>query len=121
VLRRRLVAVLGGSAALGDHLAANPADWRLLTGPPGLPDLLRVVGADPADPPTGTRGSPAGGAGEEVVADLRLAYRRHLLVLAARDLRSASTRSARLGRAADRTVGWLAVSGGAATGCRGAR
>ncbi len=34
----------------------NPADWRLLTGPPGLPDLLRVVGADPADPPTGTRG-----------------------------------------------------------------
>ena len=25
---RRLVAVLGASAALGDHLAANPADWR---------------------------------------------------------------------------------------------
>ena len=86
VLRRRLVAVLGASAALGDHLAANPADWRLLTGPPGLPDLLRVVGADPADPPTGTRGSPAAGTGEDVVADLRLAYRRHLLVLAARDL-----------------------------------
>ena len=45
-----------------------------------------MVGADPADPPTGTRGSPAVGTGEEVVADLRQAYRRHLLVLAARDL-----------------------------------
>jgi len=60
VLRRRLVAVLGASAALGDHLATHPADWRLLTGAPALPDLLRVVGADPADPPTGTRGSAAG-------------------------------------------------------------
>ena len=79
VLRRRLVAVLGACAALGDHLAANPADWRLLTGPPGLPDLLRAVGADPADPPTGTRGAPAGGTGEDVVAALRTAYRRHLL------------------------------------------
>jgi glutamate-ammonia-ligase adenylyltransferase len=86
VLRRRLVAVLGASAALGDHLAAHPADWRLLTGPPGLPDLLRVVGADPADPPTGTRGVPARGTDEDVIAELRLAYRRHLLVLAARDL-----------------------------------
>jgi len=86
VLRRRLVAVLGASAALGDHLAANPADWRLLTGAPELPDLLAVVGADPADPPTGTGGTPARRAGEDVVADLRLAYRRHLLVLAARDL-----------------------------------
>ena len=40
---------------------------------------------------------PAGGTGEDVVADLRLAYRRHLLVLAARTwpARSASTRSAR--------------------------
>jgi glutamate-ammonia-ligase adenylyltransferase len=86
VLRRRLVAVLGASAALGDHLAANPADWRLLTGSPGLPDLLRAVGADPADPPTGSRGTPARGTGQGVVAELRLAYRRHLLVLAARDL-----------------------------------
>ncbi len=86
VLRRRLVAVLGASTALGDHLAAHPADWRLLTGPPGLPDLLRAVGADPADPPAGTRGTPARGAGQDVVTDLRLAYRRHLLLLAARDL-----------------------------------
>ena len=86
VLRRRLVAVLGASAALGDHLAAHRSDWRLLTDPPDLPDLLHAVGADPADPPTGTGGTPARGAGEDVVADLRLAYRRQLLALAARDL-----------------------------------
>jgi glutamate-ammonia-ligase adenylyltransferase len=88
VLRRRLVAVLGASATLGEHLAAHPGDWRLLTDPsgPGLPDLLRAVGADPGDPPTGTSGTPARGTGDDVLADLRLAYRRHLLVLAARDL-----------------------------------
>ncbi|HEV7654354.1 MAG TPA: bifunctional [glutamine synthetase] adenylyltransferase/[glutamine synthetase]-adenylyl-L-tyrosine phosphorylase [Mycobacteriales bacterium] len=86
VLRRRLVAVLGASSALGDHLAAYPQDWQLLTGTPQLPDLLAVVGADPADPPTGTAGTPARGNGDDVVTDLRVAYRRHLLVLAARDL-----------------------------------
>ena len=86
VLRRRLLAVLGASAALGDHLVAYPADWRLLTGTPVLPDLLAAVGADPAHPPTGTAGTPARGTGDEVVTDLRVAYRRHLLVLAARDL-----------------------------------
>ena len=85
-LRRRLVAVLGASSALGDHLGAHPADWRLLTGTADLPDLLSVVGADPADPPTGTAGTAARGNDDEVVADLRVAYRRHLLVLAARDL-----------------------------------
>ena len=85
-LRRRLVAVLGASAALGDHLAAHPADWRLLAGPAELPDLLAVVGADPADPPTGSAGTPARGAGDDVVTELRTAYRRHLLHLAARDL-----------------------------------
>ena len=107
VLRRRLVAVLGASAAFGDHLAANPADWRLLTGSPALPDLLRVVGADPADPPTGTRGTPAGGTGEDVVAELRLAYRRHLLVLAACDLAGeigVDAVGATLAELADRTL-----------------
>jgi glutamate-ammonia-ligase adenylyltransferase len=107
LLRRRLVAVLGGSAALGDHLAANPDDWRLLAGAPELPDLLRVVGADPADPPTGTRGTAARGAGDDVVEDLRLAYRRHLLVLAARDLAGeigVDEAGATLATLADRTL-----------------
>uniref|UniRef100_UPI0038B67AD1 bifunctional [glutamine synthetase] adenylyltransferase/[glutamine synthetase]-adenylyl-L-tyrosine phosphorylase n=1 Tax=Plantactinospora sonchi TaxID=1544735 RepID=UPI0038B67AD1 len=37
-LRRRLFAVLGASSALGDHLAANPEQWRVLcTGADGLP------------------------------------------------------------------------------------
>jgi len=48
--------------------------------------LLTAVGADPADPPTGTGGSAARGRGEDVVTALRVAYRRRLLVLAALDL-----------------------------------
>jgi glutamate-ammonia-ligase adenylyltransferase len=93
VLRFRLVSVLGASSALGDHLAANPADWRLLDDEPHLSTvdshwsaLLCAVGADPADPPTGTGGTPARGTGPDVVTALRTAYRRRLLVLAARDL-----------------------------------
>ncbi|HYT10185.1 MAG TPA: bifunctional [glutamine synthetase] adenylyltransferase/[glutamine synthetase]-adenylyl-L-tyrosine phosphorylase, partial [Mycobacteriales bacterium] len=85
-LRSRLLGVLGASSALGDHLVAHPGDWRLLDEPgPAVGDLLGAVGADPADPPTGTDGTPARG-GEDAVADLRTAYRRHLLVLAAHDL-----------------------------------
>jgi glutamate-ammonia-ligase adenylyltransferase len=57
-------------AAAGGHAAA----------------LLAAVGADPADPPTGTAGSRARGGGQEVVGALRVAYRRRLLVLAALDL-----------------------------------
>ena len=58
-LRTRLTAVLGASAALSDHLARHPADWRVLSGPdaarePGPGELraalLASVGADPADP-----------------------------------------------------------------------
>ena len=36
-LRDRLVTVLGVSAALGDHLARQPGDWRLLAGRPPWP------------------------------------------------------------------------------------
>ena len=67
LLRRRLCAVLGASAALGDHLSRHPEDWRLLgshTGARSLPALGR-----PAD-----------------LDALRLAYRRGLLAIAARDL-----------------------------------
>ncbi len=96
-LRGRLVAVLGASATLGDHLVAHPADWRRLDdqwdgrpagrGPegqdgPGLrAALLAAVGADPADAQP-----QAGSGGPVAVAALRLAYRRCLLTLAARDL-----------------------------------
>jgi len=95
-LRRRLCALLGASSALGDHLIAHPQDWKLLTsdGLAATPQtateitthFLDLIGADPDDPPTGTGGSAARIPRPEAVAQLRLAYRRGLLMLATRDL-----------------------------------
>ncbi len=95
-LRTRLLRVVGASAALADHLAVHPDQWRVLVDDAvttvrpsahGLrSQLLEAVGADPASPPDGTGGAAARGAGPEVVAALRTAYRRCVLVLAARDL-----------------------------------
>nr|WP_157407446.1 bifunctional [glutamine synthetase] adenylyltransferase/[glutamine synthetase]-adenylyl-L-tyrosine phosphorylase [Actinomadura atramentaria] len=108
--RERLVAVLGVSDALADHLARHPGHWEVLRdgalpAPPGpgaaLPDgedvepsrelraaalraaLLRAVGADPADP------EPVAAADDALVA-LRAEYRRHLLALAGLDLTGAA-------------------------------
>ncbi|GAC1325970.1 MAG: bifunctional [glutamine synthetase] adenylyltransferase/[glutamine synthetase]-adenylyl-L-tyrosine phosphorylase [Mycobacteriales bacterium] len=95
-VRRRLVGVLGASAALGDHLVRHPADWETLRDDvlaPSRPSalglqrtLLSAVGADPADPPWGSGGARAAGTGDDVLSSLRAAYRRCLLRLAARDL-----------------------------------
>ena len=96
-LRRRLLAVLGTSDALGGHLVAHPAHWRVLADDDvasvrpsrlGLEwQLLDAVGAPTRNAaPTGTDGPRAAGTGPEVVAALRTAYRRCLLGLAARDL-----------------------------------
>jgi [glutamine synthetase] adenylyltransferase / [glutamine synthetase]-adenylyl-L-tyrosine phosphorylase len=104
-LRGRLAAVLGASVALGDHLARHPGHWRVLAGADDLPapaagqvraELLAAVGARPGDPEpvAGAAGGSAGagdaagpgGAGSDAVAALRVAYRRRLLALAARDL-----------------------------------
>ncbi|MGF7234763.1 MAG: bifunctional [glutamine synthetase] adenylyltransferase/[glutamine synthetase]-adenylyl-L-tyrosine phosphorylase [Frankia sp.] len=89
--RRRIAAVLGASAALGEHLVRHPADWHLLADdlatadPPSATSvrarLLDAVGALP-----GAVEPHASGAGPDVLDALRLAYRRELLVLAARDL-----------------------------------
>jgi glutamate-ammonia-ligase adenylyltransferase len=96
-LRARLIAVLGASLALGDHLARHPGDWRALAGPQeGQPAaaelraaLLTAVGADPdAAAPSA---DPARLAGQDPVTALRPAYRRALLQLAARDLTGAAT------------------------------
>jgi [glutamine synthetase] adenylyltransferase / [glutamine synthetase]-adenylyl-L-tyrosine phosphorylase len=79
--RERLLAVLGASAALGGHLARHPEDWRVLHGPHALQrptsdeirgELLTAAEDQPGDPTA-----------------LRMAYRRRLLHLAARDLTGA--------------------------------
>ncbi|GHH74608.1 glutamate-ammonia-ligase adenylyltransferase [Streptomyces sulfonofaciens] len=73
-LRDRLIGVLGASEALGDHLARHPGDWQALVTyeqedlHPGVAEFERgLAGAD--DPVT-----------------LRVAYRRCLLSIAARDV-----------------------------------
>ncbi|MDX6325942.1 MAG: [glutamine synthetase] adenylyltransferase / [glutamine synthetase]-adenylyl-L-tyrosine [Nocardioidaceae bacterium] len=87
----RLLSVLGGSAALGDHLIRHPTQWEQLTDPtmgstrpPAYlvrAALLRAVGADPeAEAPVATcDDGPA-------LDALRVEYRRLLLRLASRDL-----------------------------------
>ncbi len=72
-LRRRLLAVLGASSALGDHLVANPDQWPVLrTEPDGLA-------------PTADGRLDLSGDGNPV-AVLRRAYRLALLRVAAADL-----------------------------------
>jgi [glutamine synthetase] adenylyltransferase / [glutamine synthetase]-adenylyl-L-tyrosine phosphorylase len=88
-LRHRLVSVLGASAALGQHLVRHPRQWRDLAvkdiapaSPEALRnDLLRAVGAEPTSKePTADADSIA------AIDSLKVAYRRHLVNLAARDL-----------------------------------
>src|SRR6266851_1534174 len=95
-LRERLVSVLGTSAALGDHLARHPDDWRALSGPdplarPAAGDLrtamLTAVGALPGDP--APVADPGRADSPDPATALRAAYRRCLLHLAARDLTGA--------------------------------
>ncbi len=101
-LRSRLTAVLGASAALGDHLARHPEDWQVLSGPDALrspgaaelrADLLMAVGAKPGDPEpvAGPAGAQDGDPPTAPVISLAAAYRRRLLHLAARDLTGAVT------------------------------
>ena len=96
-LRQRLFSVIGTSIALGDHLVAYPEDWYVLADDDvtsvrpsllGLQwQLLDAVGAVPGSPlPWGSGGARARGAGSDVLASLRHAYRRCLVALAARDL-----------------------------------
>ncbi|MFZ3469867.1 bifunctional [glutamine synthetase] adenylyltransferase/[glutamine synthetase]-adenylyl-L-tyrosine phosphorylase [Streptomyces sp. 4.24] len=73
-LRDRLLGVLGASEALGDHLARHHQDWRALVTyeaadlHPGLPEFENGL------------------AGAHNPVDLRVAYRRCLLSIAARDV-----------------------------------
>ncbi len=103
LLRRRLFAVLGASQALADHLVRVPESWRLLVpvgdvrpSAAGLRrSMLLAIGADPDDP------HPAAGADHEATDLLRLAYRNHLLGLAARDVGAGADVSDVAGELAD--------------------
>ena len=101
VLRSRLLAVLGASSGLAEHLAAHPGDWTVLDAegdgfargsdrpsPEYLRrDMLTAVGADPDDPPWGVKlGKGAPDASPKRIAALRAAYRRAILSVAGRDL-----------------------------------
>ncbi|GAA4356801.1 bifunctional [glutamine synthetase] adenylyltransferase/[glutamine synthetase]-adenylyl-L-tyrosine phosphorylase [Angustibacter luteus] len=86
-VRDRLIAVLGSSAALGDHLARHPSHWPALTADQPAAEeelrsaLLLAVGADPTSPePVAAEG------GRPAYDRLRIAYRRRLLAVAGRDL-----------------------------------
>ncbi|MCP2262361.1 glutamate-ammonia-ligase adenylyltransferase [Streptoalloteichus tenebrarius] len=90
-LRGRLLAVLGSSTALTDHLVVRPEEWRRLVGEASPTDvghftaaLLAAVGAEE------TTGRPgvvrARSRGQEAVRALRGAYRGLLLGIAAADL-----------------------------------
>jgi len=95
-LRGRLIALLGSSTALSDHLVVHPDRWHRLGGPPHIlgPDLaactaalLTAVGADPEAPAAGSSGGGrAALTGAEAVAALGTAYRDEVLTLAAADL-----------------------------------
>ena len=97
-LRARLLAVLGSSTALGDHLVAEPGRWRRLTRSAGeiggrgwtrrtRDALLSAVGADSLAPPPGKLdGARATLTGTDAQRALRAGYRDLLLDLAAADL-----------------------------------
>ncbi|MCL3860697.1 bifunctional [glutamine synthetase] adenylyltransferase/[glutamine synthetase]-adenylyl-L-tyrosine phosphorylase [Actinotalea sp. K2] len=90
LLRTRLLAVLGASSALADHLARHPGDLAALEEPTAVgadsravrAELLAAVGADPQASPVATV------TGSQGVDALRRAYRRRLLRIAAADLTS---------------------------------
>jgi glutamate-ammonia-ligase adenylyltransferase len=80
-VRHRLFAVLGASAALGEHLVRHPDHWQVLA--PADTALLRptrlALDTELAD-------AVQGGTGTDALDRLRIGYRRRLLGLAARDL-----------------------------------
>jgi [glutamine synthetase] adenylyltransferase / [glutamine synthetase]-adenylyl-L-tyrosine phosphorylase len=100
-LRGRLLAMLGSSTVLGDHLVAHPDHWRLLASdrvmdpedPPTLEDRARALLAAvecPTDPGLPPAGAPGGAratvTGPAAVTALRIAYRDALMDIAAVDL-----------------------------------
>ena len=79
--RRRLLAVLGGSAALGDILVRRPGQWRVLAD-----DGLATSRPTRAAMGQQLIEAVAASTGRESYDALRVGYQRFLLTLAARDL-----------------------------------
>jgi [glutamine synthetase] adenylyltransferase / [glutamine synthetase]-adenylyl-L-tyrosine phosphorylase len=93
-LRRRLLSVLGVSAALGEHVTRHPHDWRL-------------AGREPLPPTSVVEAVTAKDNAGSGVDQLRVAYRRVLLAIAADDLdglTSMEQTAARLSDLADATL-----------------
>ncbi|HVB45243.1 MAG TPA: bifunctional [glutamine synthetase] adenylyltransferase/[glutamine synthetase]-adenylyl-L-tyrosine phosphorylase [Streptosporangiaceae bacterium] len=108
-LLARLVAVLGASTALAEHLRRHDDDWQLLRGPevetaPSAVELNAELLA----------AVEAAGAGNPV-QDLRVAYRRRLLRLAARDLTGLVTIDEVMAELADLTAAALQAALAVAT------
>ncbi|MGN6472057.1 MAG: bifunctional [glutamine synthetase] adenylyltransferase/[glutamine synthetase]-adenylyl-L-tyrosine phosphorylase, partial [Mycobacteriales bacterium] len=79
--RRRLLAVLGASAALGDWLVRHPQEWRQLTDDDAAAARPTRFGLQAA-----LKREVDGRTGREAYDALRVGYRKALLGLAARDL-----------------------------------
>ncbi|WP_405116811.1 bifunctional [glutamine synthetase] adenylyltransferase/[glutamine synthetase]-adenylyl-L-tyrosine phosphorylase [Micromonospora sp. NBC_01405] len=100
-LRRRLIAVLGASSALGDHLVANAGQWPVLATDP---DGLAPAAEGRLDLTAAARVT----ASAQPIAVLRQAYRLALLRIAAADLtggRALEQTMAALSALADATLG----------------
>ncbi|MGI8533006.1 MAG: bifunctional [glutamine synthetase] adenylyltransferase/[glutamine synthetase]-adenylyl-L-tyrosine phosphorylase [Geodermatophilaceae bacterium] len=112
--RERLLAVLGASRALGDHLVAHPQQWRRLAegrravsrpSPLGLVEALCAsVGVRPDTGPQGRAAS------DDDVRALRAAYREALLDLTGRDLTGSAATEDAAGELADLAAATLTVA-----------
>ncbi|MCW2657416.1 MAG: (Glutamate--ammonia-ligase) adenylyltransferase [Jatrophihabitans sp.] len=89
-LRARLLGLLGVSVELATHLRLHPRDWEVLLDEFDLSAVgdrvAASVGADVADPVTGTGGTRAAVTGPAAIEALRRAYRRELVAIAGRDI-----------------------------------
>ena len=94
--RGRLLAVLGSSDALGDHVVAEPGAWRRLIPAelPGTDEINRLMlaavdaVAEPGEIERGNKIYRAGFSGPKAVVALRAAYRNLVLQVAAHDVAS---------------------------------
>lgn len=82
-LRGRLLAVLGFSSALGDHLVRHPDEWTSVTEPLGdvRAAVFGAIGVDPDHSEPRARGTET-----DLLNALRVAYRSGVLRIAAADL-----------------------------------